>query len=55
MCVRQNVNVGVAVPKDLLKRLDVEADRQMTSRAAVMRRALVEHLQFQRDHEPEAV
>ena len=46
MCVRQNHNIGVAVPHDLLKRLNTEADRQMTSRAAVVRRALVEHLQI---------
>ena len=45
--------VGVALPTDLLRHLDSEAEQQMTTRAAVMRRALVEHLQFRREPEPD--
>ena len=53
MSVKQHT-VGVAIPTDLLRHLDSEAEQQMTTRAAVMRRALVEHLQFRREPEPES-
>ena len=53
MCVRQPVNVGVAIPHDLKKRLDDAARRQMTSRATIIRKALAAHLKFEPEPEPE--
>ena len=50
---QQVVNVGVAVPADLKKRLDDEARRQMTSQATIIRRALAAHLKFEPEPEPE--
>lgn len=51
MCVRQPVNVGVAIPRDLKARLDEAAHRQMRSRATIIREALAKHLCF--EPEPE--
>ena len=53
MCVRQPVNVGVAIPHDLKKRLDDAARRQMTSRATIIRKALAAHLKFEPEPERE--
>ena len=48
MCVRPD-NVATRLPKELLGRLDAEAERQMTSRSTVIRQALAKHLDYQRD------
>lgn len=53
MCVRPE-NIGTRLPKELLKRLDAEADRLMTSRSTVIRLALAKHLDYRREDEATA-
>ena len=53
MCVKPVMNVGIAIPLDLKKRLDDAARRQMTSRASIIRSALAKHLKFEPEPEPE--
>lgn len=53
MCVRTSSNVAVPLPKPMIKILDEQARKSMTTRSTVIRQLLARQLDYKPDHKPE--